>query len=100
MKTIQNQSWATRSVRFASVIVTVHVINRFLERNRIAPQLSRNRESEVAIARLIITALERAVYLKERDGCGLWCDGEMCYVVRVFPHYRKVLTCYPYVLKR
>jgi hypothetical protein len=91
---IQNQSSASKSYRFSNLVVAGHAVDQFMKRSPL--QLSgEGREHHSAVATRIAQAVRQGIYVADKQSGGkLFLHGGMGYVVLVFPHYRKVITCY------
>lgn len=100
MKAIQNQSSAdkARTVRCGSVVVTGHAIDQYLDRHKDRPS-GNGREFHKVIGLQIVEDLKTAKFWREKENGTLFYNDGMVYVVKVFQHYRKVLTCYPRIVK-
>jgi hypothetical protein len=82
-----------KSVRFNENVVTGHAIDQYLKRALYLPT-GRDRDFHKQIARVIAQAVRQARYVGDCSDGKLFVHDGMGYVVMVYPHYRKVITCY------
>jgi hypothetical protein len=93
-----------KSYRHNELVITGHVIDQYLMRHPRAPESptaesQKLRDFHRDVGRTIADAVRRSVFYKDHKESKLYYIEGMVYVVRVYEHYKKVITCYPRVVK-
>ena len=89
----QSSEGNAKSFRCTETLVTGHAIDQFLERAPNPPN-GEGRDFHKQVARQIAAAVRKAKFVMNRKEGKLFVHEGMGYVLIVFPHYRKVVTCY------